>query len=69
MEGIVMETPPLPGDRVLVPLAGRTLPAVVQYVTDRGKKVWVTVEIEMDGPDLTARNMYLIEEIQPVAAA
>lgn len=64
-----METPPRPGDRVLVPLADRTFPAVVQYVTDRGKEVWVTVEIEMDGPDLTARNMYPIGEIQPLAVA
>lgn len=64
-----MKTRPLPGDRVLVPLADRTLPAVVQYVSDRGKDVWVKVKIEMDGPDLTAMNMYLIEEIQPVAAA
>jgi len=63
-----METPPLPGDRVLVPLGHRTLPAVVQYVTE-GTQVWVTVAIEMDGPDVTAMNMYLVEEIQPLAAA
>jgi hypothetical protein len=64
-----METPPLPGDRVLVPLADRKLPAMVQYVSNRGKEIWAKVEIEMDGPDLTAMNMYLIEEIQPLAAA
>jgi hypothetical protein len=69
MEASLMDTPPLPGDRVLVPLADRTLPAVVQYVSNRGKEIWVKVEIEMDGPDLTAMNMYLIEEIQPFAAA
>lgn len=62
-----MKARPRPGDRVLVPLADRTLPAVVQYVSDRGKEVWV--KVEMDGPDLRAMNMYLIEEIQPVAAA
>ena len=64
-----MQTPPLPGDRVLVPLADRTLPAVVRYISELGQEVWVTVEIEMDGPDLTAMNIYPVEEIQPIAAA
>lgn len=38
---------------------------VAQYVSSRGEEIWVKVEIEMDGPDLTELNMEILTPGSP----